>query len=146
VSSFVDANTKERERLRALVARLADADLVRPVTAEWSAADMLGHLAFWDGRASMLAAKLAAGTPWAQEDHETAEVDSLNAAVTVLIKTLPPRLVAETALRLASDADSRVAQLPPERMWPQDGSSPLNCERWRHRAEHLEQMEAALSQ
>ena len=142
--SFVETNARELARLRDLVGRLSDADLARPVTPEWSVADMLGHIAFWDGRASMLAQKLERGFAWSAEDYETAEVDSLNAAVAVLIKALPPRLCAELALRLADDADARVARLPPQKMWPDDSQSPLNCERSGHRAEHLDQIEAAL--
>jgi DinB family protein len=142
--SFVEGNTRERERLQALVARMSDEDLARPATPEWSVADMLGHIAFWDARASMLAAKLERGFPWSEEDYERDEVDSLNGAVAVLIKALPPRLVAETAVRLAADADDLVSRLPAEKMWPQDQQSPLNCERSGHRAEHLDQIEAAL--
>ena len=48
--ALVEQNTRERERLRALVARLTDDDLRRPVTDLWTVADMLGHLAFWDAR------------------------------------------------------------------------------------------------
>jgi mycothiol maleylpyruvate isomerase-like protein len=142
--SFVEGNARELQRLRSLVARLSDDDLGLPVTPEWSVADMLGHIAFWDARASMLGQKLESGVPWSAEDHEGEEVDSLNGAVAVLIKALPPRLVAETAVRLAESTDALVARLPAERMWPQDDGSPLNCERSGHRAEHLDQIEAAL--
>lgn len=143
--SFVERNAGERERLRRLVARLSDADLGRPVTPEWSVADMLGHVAFWDGRASMLAQKLAAGAEWTAEDYEAEDVESLNAAVAVLIKALPPRVVAEASVALAEDVDSRVAALPAGKMWPQADRCPLNCERFHHRAEHLDAIEAALS-
>jgi len=142
--SFAERNAEALERLRSLVSRLSDADLARPVTPEWSVADMLGHVAFWDGRAAMLAQKLAAGVDWSAEDYEAEDVDSLNAAVAVLIKALPPRVVAEVAVAVAEDVDARVAALPAARMWPQEDSSPLNCERFRHRAEHLDEIEAAL--
>lgn len=141
---YTEENDRERARLTALVEGLSDADLSKPVTPEWSIADMLGHIAFWDGRASMLAKKLAAGQGWSKEDYETDEVDSLNAAAAELLKRLPPRQVAELALEMAADADARVARLPAEKMWPQDRESPLNCERSGHRAEHLDQIEAAL--
>lgn len=142
---YRQANDRERARLRALVGRMSDADLGRPVTPEWSAADMLGHVAFWDARALMLARKLGQGAEWSEEDYERDEVDSLNGTVALLIKALPPRLVAETAVRLAEETDTLVARLPPEAMWPGAERSPLNCERWRHRAEHLDQIEASLA-
>lgn len=141
---YTAVNDRERERLRALVAGLDDCDLDRPVTPEWSVADMLGHIAFWDARASMLAQKLERGEPWVPEDHETEDVESLNDTVAIVVKALPPRLCADLAVRLAEDADRRVAGLPAESMWPRDPSSPLNCERSGHRAEHLDQIEAAL--
>lgn len=142
--SYIEENARELARLRALVERLSDAHLNQPVTPEWSVADMLGHLAFWDARASMLAQKLAGGIAWSAEDQEAEEVDSLNGVVAVLIKALPPRLVAETAVRIAESTDALVAGLPAEQMWPQAEGSPLNSFRSSHRAEHLDQIEAAL--
>src|SRR5438034_1241320 len=44
---IVDDNTKERQRLKALVERLSDADLARPLDAGWTVAGVFGHLAFW---------------------------------------------------------------------------------------------------
>ena len=51
---FVEDNSKERARLNALVARLNDADLARPLPAGWTVAGVLGHLAFWDQRIIVL--------------------------------------------------------------------------------------------
>src|SRR3990172_1285410 len=47
-------NAREGLRLKALVARLSDADLGRPVGHGWTVADTLVHLAFWDLRAVTL--------------------------------------------------------------------------------------------
>ena len=47
-------NAEERERLAALVARLGDADLERPLSHGWTVRDALVHLAFWDLRAVTL--------------------------------------------------------------------------------------------
>src|SRR5256885_10578019 len=41
----------ERARLRALVARLSDADLRRPMPAGWTVSAVLAHAGFWDARA-----------------------------------------------------------------------------------------------
>ncbi len=51
---FVAENTLERERLRALVARLTDEDLSLPLGEGWTVAAALAHLAFWDQRALVL--------------------------------------------------------------------------------------------
>jgi hypothetical protein len=142
--AFVEQNTRERERLRALVARLTDDDLRRTVTDRWTVADMLGHLAFWDARALSLAEKLEAGVPFSAADHESEDVDPINAAVHALLHALPPREVAELTLRLAEEADRRVATLDPQRLWPEDPGCPLNPLRASHRAEHLDHIESAL--
>lgn len=142
--AYVEQNTHERERLRALVARLTDDDLRRPVTDRWTVADMLGHLAFWDAYALSLAEKLEAGVPFAPADHGPEDVDPVNAAVHALLNALPPPQVAELTLRLADETDRRVAALDPQRLWPEDPACPLNPLRADHRAEHLDLIEAAL--
>jgi hypothetical protein len=142
--AHVDQNARERERLRALVARLTDDDLRQSVTDRWTVADMLGHLAFWDARALSLAEKLEAGVPFSPADHEPEDVDPVNAAVHALLRALPPRKVAELTLRLADEIDRTVATLDPQRLWPEDPGCPLNPLRASHRAEHLDDIEAAL--
>jgi Mycothiol maleylpyruvate isomerase N-terminal domain len=140
----VAPNTRERERLRVLVARLTDDDLRRLVTDRWTVADMLGHLAFWDARALSLVEKLEAGVPFVPADHEPEDVDPMNAAVRALVGALAPRQVAELAVQLADEIDGRVAVLDPRRLWPEDPASPLNPLRASHRVEHLDHIEAAL--
>jgi hypothetical protein len=142
--THVEQNTRERERLRALVARLTDDDLRQPVTDRWTVADMLGHLAFWDACALSLAEKLESGLPFSPADHGPEDVDPVNAAVHALLRALPPRQVAELTLRLAEETDRRVATLDARRMWPEDPASPLNPLRADHRGEHLDHIEAAL--
>ena len=144
-ASYVEENARELARLRELVAGLSDSDLAHPATDEWSVADMLGHVAFWDARASMLAEKLGRGTPFSEGDHEPEDVESMNAAVAVLIRQLPARQVAALAVQLAESTDALLAALPAEKMWPEDQSSPLNAFRAHHRGEHLDQIEAALN-
>src|SRR2546425_7334959 len=102
---YVERSTRERERLRGVVARLTDDDLRRPVTDRWTVADMLGHLAFWDARALSLAEKLEAGEPFVPADHEPEDVDPINAAAHALVGALAPHQVAELAVRLADETD-----------------------------------------
>ena len=142
--AFIERNKQERERLRDLVARLTGDDLRRLVTDRWTVADMLGHMAFWDAWALSLAEKLELALPFEPADDGPEDVDQVNAAVRALVGALSPRQVAELAVRLAEETDRRVATLDPRQLWPDDPACPLNPMRASHRAEHLDQIEAAL--
>jgi sulfite reductase beta subunit-like hemoprotein len=142
--SYVEQNTRERERLRALVARLGDEELRRPVNEQWTVAGVLGHIAFWDARVLALADKLDRGVPFSPSDAEPEDVDWINDATRPLIHAIGPREAAQLALRLAEETDRRVASLAPDRTWPNDPNSPLNPLRADHRAEHLDEIEAAV--
>jgi hypothetical protein len=142
---YVEENGRELERLRALVGRLEDDELRRPVNEHWTVAGVLGHMAFWDGRALVLGQKLQRGEPFSPSDAEPEDVDWINDATRPLIHAIEPREAAKLTLRVAEDTDRLVASLPTERMWPHDPDSPLNPLRADHRGEHLDQIEAALA-
>jgi hypothetical protein len=142
--SYVEQNTRERERLRALIARLGDDELRSPVNEHWTVAGVLGHIAFWDARALVLADKLERGVPFSPSDDEPEDVDWINDAMRPLIHAIAPRDAAQLAFRLAEETDRRVASLAPDRMYPNEANSPLNAFRATHRAEHLDEIEAAL--
>ena len=141
--SYVEENTRELERLRALATGLTDDQLASPVNEDWTAAGVLAHIAFWDARALFLGRKLERGAPFTPSDDEPEDPDWINDSARPLIEAIPPRDAATLALRLAEEVDRLVASLPPERMWPRDPASPLNPLRADHRAEHLDQIEAA---
>ena len=141
--SYVEANTRQRERLRALVERLDDEALSAQVNEYWTVAAVLGHLAYWDLRFQTLAEKIDRGEPWASGDREP-DGDWLNDSMRPLIHALAPRTAAELALRIAEETDARAAELPLNRLWPGDPDSPISPARWEHRGEHLDEIEAAL--
>ncbi|MBA3689547.1 MAG: DinB family protein [Chloroflexi bacterium] len=144
---YVAENARELDRLRSMVERLGDEDLRRAVNDSWTVAGVLGHIAFWDGRALALAEKLAGGEPLGPSDDEPEDVDWINDASRPLIHAIAPRTAADVALRIAEETDRRVADLPPElaaQAWPLAEGSPLNLSRAGHRAEHLDEIEAAL--
>jgi hypothetical protein len=145
--SPIERNTRERERMRALIERLTDDHLNRPVNESWTVAGVLGHIAWWDGRALFLANKLVKGDPFTESDHEPEDVDWINDAGRPLIHAVPPRKLAELALRIAEETDGRIASLPPDliaKTYPADPTCPLNAVRADHRGEHLDEIEAAL--
>jgi len=141
--SYIEANTRERERMRALVDALDDGALTAPVNEYWTVAGVLGHIAYWDIRVLVLAEKIERGEPWAAGDAEP-DGDWLNDTTRPLIHEIAPRTAAEFAVRIAEECDALVANLPLERMWPGDPESPINASRWEHRAEHLDEIEASL--
>jgi sulfite reductase beta subunit-like hemoprotein len=142
--SYEQENDRERARMRALVERLTDEDLRRSVNEHWTVAAVLGHIAFWDARASFLAGKLERGAAFTASDVEPHDVSWINDSTRPLIHAIAPREAALLALRIADETDRRVAALAPERLWPNDPGSLLNAFRSKHRAEHLDEIEASL--
>ena len=141
--SYIDANTRERERMRALVEGLDNDALKAPVNEYWTVAGVLGHIAYWDIRVLVLSEKIDRGEPWAPGDAEP-DGDWLNDSTRPLIHAILPRDAAQFALRIAEETDARVAELPLDRLWPDDPDSPINPGRSEHRGEHLGEIEAAL--
>lgn len=141
--SYVVGNTRERERMRALIEGLDDDALAAPVNEHWTVAGVLGHIAYWDIRVLVLAEKVDRGEPWAPGDADPAG-DWLNDSTRPLIHAIRPRDAAELALRVAEQTDAMVARLPIDRMHPFDPDSPISADRADHRAEHLDEIEAAL--
>jgi hypothetical protein len=136
----VDANDKARARLKALVARLSDADLGRPMPAGWTVTAVLGHIAFWDQRTLVL---LEAGTLPPRLRAE--DVDWINDAAKPFLLALPPRQGAELALAIAEAVDRKIETLADDvasRIAAAGG--PVNLDRAEHRREHLDEIEAAL--
>jgi len=142
--SYIEANTRERERMRALVDGLDDDALTAHVNEYWTVAGVLGHIAYWDIRVLVLAERIERGEPWAPGDAEP-DGDWLNDSTRPLIHAIKPKDAAQFALRIAEQTDALVAELPLDRLWPDDPGSPINASRFEHRGEHLDEIEAALS-
>jgi DinB family protein len=141
---YIEENTRERERMRAIVESASDDDLRISVNPHWTVSAVLGHIAFWDARVLSLADKLERGEPFTSSDTEPEDVDWINDASRGLIHAIPPREAARLALEIAEETDTRVATLPVDRLWPTDPDSPLFALRASHRGEHLDEVEAAL--
>jgi DinB family protein len=138
------ANDAERERLRALVARLSDEELSRPMPAGWTAAAMLAHAGFWDARAIFALEKWATtGVEPPPGDFEPDDVAWINESAKPLCLALPPRAAAELALRLAAEADARIKALSDELVEKIRVIGPFSISRAEHRREHLDDIEQA---
>jgi hypothetical protein len=142
--SYVEENTRERERFRGLVDRLDEDGLNIAVNEYWTVAGVFGHIAFWDARVLSLADKMERGESFSPSDTEPEDVDWINDASRPLIHAIPPLEGARLALRIAEETDARVATLPVDRLHPRDPDSPLYALRADHRGEHLDEVEVAL--
>jgi len=130
--------------MRALVSRLNDRQLGAMVNEYWSVAGVLGHIAFWDGRALYLAGKLHRREPFTTSENEPEDVDWINDSSRPLIHAIAPRALAELAVSIAEDTDELVSSLPDELLAGLDETSPLNPARANHRGQHLDEIESAI--
>jgi hypothetical protein len=145
--SYVTENQTQLARLEALVGKLSDRELSRPLEAGWTVAGVLAHLAFWDYRIVTLLDAWGAdgrGTP-PPANHE-ADVDWINDAGKPLCLGLAPRVAARIAVEAALAADQRVATLSDAALAANAAAgSPINVRRAEHRREHLDEIERALA-
>lgn len=134
----------ERERLRALIMRLSDKDLSRPMPGGWTVAAVLAHVGFWDARAIYYLDKWAAGAP--PTPYEPENTDAINDSAKPLCLALPPRDAANLALRLAEEADGKVKALSDAMLVKIEatGGPPFNLSRAIHRREHLDEIDGTL--
>jgi Mycothiol maleylpyruvate isomerase N-terminal domain len=140
-TSHLGRNEEQTRRLTALVARLSDEDLDRPLGDGWTVAAALAHVAFWD---RVTLARLARY----ERDGELpgVDVDLVNEAALEAWRAIPPREATRLVLAAAEAFDRKVAGVAPqvaaelrargyERM----------LDRSAHRREHLDQIERALA-
>jgi hypothetical protein len=145
--SYVTDNQAQLDRLRALVDRLSDGELSRPLAAGWTVAGVLAHLAFWDYRVvTLLDAWGADGRGTPPSAYDEAAVDWINDAGKPLCLGLPPRTAARLAVEAAAAADTRVAALSDAVLAANAAAgSPISVHRAEHRREHLDEIERALA-
>ncbi|MDX1995913.1 MAG: DinB family protein [bacterium] len=137
---FVAHNDAERVRLRALIERISDEDLMRPMPAGWTIAGILAHLAFWDARVLYFTDKWANGTDPAETVWGIEDVDSINDPAKQLCLGMPPRAAAQLALEMAEAADQRVASLSDDLLEKATAGLPFSLSRANHRREHLDEI------
>ncbi len=138
--SFVELNRAATNRLRALVARLTDADLQHPVGEHWTVAITLAHLAFWDRRVLAILDKTESSGKLV-----TFELDlAANDVALPLWAAIPPREAVRLALEAAETVDRRLENFPPALLEAVYNESKRWVVRAMHRTDHLDAAEAAL--
>jgi hypothetical protein len=136
----------ERQRLEALLERLSDSDLARPLDDGWTVSATLAHLAFWDRRAALLVER------WIREGRAPgpndliADIDTINEAALPQWLAIAPRAAATEALAAAEAADRALDGASPALIEQIVAAGrPINPARAAHRREHIDQIERALN-
>ncbi|MGD8668258.1 MAG: DinB family protein [Desulfobacterales bacterium] len=135
-------NAKELERLRSLVERLTDDELIFPIGNGWTIAVALAHLAFWDQRALFLLRQ------WKKDGVEESpiDIDITNDSLLPLWLAIPPRKAAHLAISSAEAIDQELAEAPTELI----NEIVTLGEKFRlyrsiHRKQHLDEIEEYLN-
>jgi hypothetical protein len=139
--TFQADNARQRERLKALVARLGDAELGRSLGHDWTVADALVHLAFWDLRAITLIDR------YERQGVSPSPIDvhPVNDAVMALGRAITPRAAAKLAVEAAETADRRIEAMSDRLIDAVAAAeSAFALARHAHRAEHLDEIDRAL--
>ncbi len=144
--AVIAQNDAERARMRSLVASLSDEALSTPMPAGWTVAGVLAHIALWDARVIFFIDRWSAGATPSAADYEPEDADWINDSAKPLCLTLRPRDAAQLALRLAEEADGKVAGLSDALLEQiQAAESPIALARVTHRREHLDEIDRALA-
>ncbi len=140
--SYIEKNTKSRERLAKLVKSLTDDDLKLVIYKEgWTIAVALAHIAFWDERYRLILKvwkkKGVGSTPYID--------DVVNDILIPIFLAIPVKKAAKLALFNAEAVDKEIEELPPKmakeiRALKED----LALNRADHRNSHMDKIEAFL--
>jgi hypothetical protein len=139
---FVVENTRERERVRRLVDRISDKELILPMWEGWTIAAAFAHLAFWDQRALVLMKK------WKISGVVSSPIDDdvTNDSILPLCLAIPPRVAARLAVTAAEAIDLELEKAHEDLIsdiW-QLGER-FRLYRSDHRKLHLDQIESLLN-
>jgi hypothetical protein len=138
--SFIELNRASTERMRALAARLTDAQLQTRVGEHWTVAIMFAHLAFWDRRVMYVLDKT-------EHDGKVfiPEIDIfVNDLSLPLWAAIPPRDAARIAIGTAETLDKRLEEFSPALLEEIFKYNKRWVIRALHRGEHLNEAEAAV--
>ena len=139
--SYLERNDAERARLRRLVERASDADLIRPLDDGWTVAVTLAHLAHWDRGV------IGALGEWERNDIQPwgGNADAINAAELPRWEAMSQRAAAHEAVAAAEAVDEKVRSLPDAVVEAilAAGRTRL-VDRSLHRRDHLDALELSL--
>ena len=140
--SFVAENAKELERLRSLVEKLSDEELIFPIGNGWTIAVAMAHLAFWDQLALFLLRK------WKKDGVQPSSIDFdiTNDALLSIWLAIPPRKAANLAVSSAEAIDHEIEEVSTEFINDIVAlGEPFRLYRSIHRKQHLDEIEEFLN-
>jgi hypothetical protein len=149
--AFAESNRSQRERLRALVARLDARRLAVRLPNGWTVAGALAHLALWDRQRFTLMRRWAAGDMCggdpAGEGARQYDGDIFNDAVQPLLELIPPERAAAAAVQAAEEVDAFLLEVSDEVVEAALARPDApNLDRGSHRQHHLDVIEKALGE
>jgi hypothetical protein len=141
----VAVNDEQRERLAEIVGRLTSDDHAREVMPGWTIGALLAHVAFWDRLVIERWTRAIADGDTIPVSLSDDLSDLINDASLAQWSAMPGPLAGREAIAAAEAVDSYVEGLEEARVAAaeQAGLARL-IDRSRHRAEHLDAIEAAL--
>ena len=141
---YIDENAAARARVLSIVNGLSDDELRTPV-GDWTVGAVLAHLAFWDGvHVGRLKRALAAGQP-APPPLPDGLTDVINDGTLPTWRALPGRAAISLFEGASGEADAFLRDLDPAAIeGVREAGYPRLVERFRHRTEHADSIEAAL--
>ncbi|MXY36614.1 MAG: hypothetical protein F4052_01195 [Dehalococcoidia bacterium] len=131
-------NARATTRLRDLVSRLDESALSRSLGGGWTVAFALVHLAFWDVRQDVALQRY-------MRDEFPAEDATTNATLEAIAPLFDAGAAGDMAVQAAEQLDATLQALTGDQLESlrQEGVA-YAIERWRHREDHVAQIEAVL--
>jgi hypothetical protein len=140
--SYIEPNRAELQRLRDLLGRLTDEQLVHPMDAGWTPASYLLHMAFWDQRVAVMLEAWGPDGTGPAPIYDDPGVDWINDTTKPIFLGVPPRVAANLSLAAAEASDAAVAAMSDDLLAKDEETgwiiNPLRAE---HRREHLDELE-----
>ena len=138
--SFAERNRAATSRMRALAARLTDAEMQHPVGEDWTVAIALAHLALWDRRVLKVLE-----TTEREGKLSAPQIDVVTNDIALpLFAAIPPRAAARLAIEAADALDKRLEGFPPALLEEINAFNARWVGRALHRGEHLDEIDEAL--
>ena len=139
-NKILEANRTSTNRMRQIIDRMSQEDLLTALPNGWTVADTLGHLAFWDYRVIRV-------IELARVNHKVDSPDldiQLNEVLLPFLKAISPAKISAMALEMAADLDEMLESCEEQLLGLVDAENHRWVDRSLHRNGHLDDIESFL--